>query len=80
MKHTPLNRSKCALPVVLVSIIKSAHQLWFRRKRKTNMAEAKPVTSKQMRKVNELGVSASGRIDNNICTVGLEKAVLPFPP
>ena len=48
------------------------------------MAEAKPVTSKQiMRKVIKLGVSASGRIDNNICTVGLEKAVLlyvPVPP
>ena len=70
---------KKALPVVIVSI-KSVHQLPFRQKRKMNMAGAKPVTSKQMREVKELEVPACGKIDNNTCTVGLEKAVLPVPP
>ena len=34
-----------------------------------NMAEAKPVTSKQVREVKNLGVPVFGRIANNIYTV-----------
>ena len=41
------------------------------------MTEAKPVTSKQMRKVKKQRVPAFGRIDNKINTVGLEKVVFP---
>ena len=69
---------KNALPVFIVSI-KSVHQQWSPKKRKTNLAEVKPIISKQM-PVHNLGVPALGRIDNNIYTVGLDKAMLPVLP
>ena len=75
-----LGSEKKALPIVVVVRINSVHQLRFRRKRKMNTAGAEPVTSKQLREVKKLGVPTCGMIDNNICTVGLEKAVLPVSP
>ena len=58
----------------------SVHQLRFQRERKTNMAGAKPVTSKQIRKVKkQQRVPAFGRIDNKICTEKDWRRKLFFP-
>ena len=75
IKHTALDWRKMLshYQVVLVDI-KS------RKKRQTNMAGTKPVTSKHIRKVNEQRGPASGNIDNNTNTVGLEKVVPSVPP
>ena len=48
-------------------------------KRQTSITGSKPVTSKQMREVKKQRGPASGKIDNNTNTVGLEKLVPPVP-
>ena len=48
-------------------------------KRQTNMAGTKLVTRKRMRDVKYQKLPASGTIDNNTNTVGLEKVVPPVP-
>ena len=69
---------KSALPGVLVGM-KSLHQLRFRKKRQTNIAGTKPVTSKQMRNVKKQRGPASGKNYSITNTVGLEKVVSPIP-
>ena len=70
---------KNALPVVLVGT-KSLEQLRFRKKRKTNIAGANLLTSREIREVKIQRMLSFGRIDNNTYTVDLEKVVLLVPP
>ena len=67
---------KNAVPVVLVSM-KPVHQLRPGRKRETNLAGEKAVTSEQMREVHYLTVPDLESVNDRIYTVGLKNVVYP---